>query len=100
MCCAREQITMKRNKEDPFLDMNPLEPLNQDHTEQMSSNVQDMIQTAIHTCLSNEYIPFLKIILLQHQDIIRVSFCSVSPAKIPLLKVALMPSTVLDRLSL
>lgn len=80
------------NEEDPFPDMNLLDPLDQDQREQILSTVQDMIQTAIHIGLSDEYMPSLKIITSPHVNIFRVSFSAGPPAKIPPLKIDLTPN--------
>ena len=81
-----------RNEEDPFPDPSLLDPIDADQHEDICKAVDNLEKTAREKGLADVYESNLKGILRDHMDIFRTSFSAGPPAKLPPLKIELMPN--------
>jgi len=80
-----------RHAEDPFPDPSLLDPIDNDQHDDIRKAVENIQTTAKKNGLADIYESNLRGILHAHLDIFRTSFSAGPPAKLPPLKIELMP---------
>lgn len=80
-----------RQKEDPFPDASLLDPIDEDQHDEIKFSEASMFKSAKNKSISHEQHKALKTISSVHMDIFCCSFSSGPLAKLPPLKIEIMP---------
>ena len=80
-----------RNEPDPFPDPSLLDPIDKNQHDDITAAVKSMETNAMNSGLADVYQSNLKGVLRDHMDIFRTSFSSGPGAKLPPLKIELLP---------